>query len=216
MNVTILSHYRSGIYWLKAILKENIPKFHLYPEDNFAHLEVSRNPGVDKAILLVRDGRDCMVSSYACNIQRAENDPKWSEGKKWQGMSFKETVKWRYREILNKKKEVMNTLNPVEYWARYNGDWLKDTTIKKLIVRYEDLCTDQITEVGRIRKFYGLPETTIGVIPTSKSCSFEYRPIEGVYTPRQPGNWKNLFDDEDNNYFWEIAGKVMEKLGYEK
>lgn len=214
MNVTILSHYRSGIYWLIQILKTNMPKVRIYPEDNFAHLEVSRNPGVPKAIFLVRDGRDCLVSSYSCNLQRAKNDPGWTEGRRW-NKPFKETLKWRYREILNRRKEVINTLNPVEYWMRYNGDWLNDTTIKKHIVRYEDLHKNQTEEVLKIRKFYNLPPKEIEEIPTSKSCSFEYKPTD-IYTPRSPGNWKKIFDEEDNDYFWEIAGEVMERLGYEK
>lgn len=215
MNVTILSHYRSGIYWLIEILKKNLPKVHIYPEDNFAHLEVSRNPGVAMALFLVRDGRDCLVSSYSCNIQRAENDPGWTEGKQWKNKSFKETLRWRYRHILNRKKEVINTLNPVEYWTRYNGDWLKDTTIKKHIVQYEDLHKNQTKEVLKMRKFYNLPPKEIEEVSSEKTCSFEYKPTN-IYTPRCPGNWRKIFDEEDNDYFWGIAGEIMEKLGYEK
>jgi hypothetical protein len=213
MKITILSHYRSGIYWLIEILKNNIPKMEIYPEDNFAHLEVSRHPGVDKAILLVRDGRDCMVSSYSCNIQRAKNDSEWAEGKLWKGLSFKDTLRWNYREILNKRKEVINTMNPVQYWKKYNQDWLDDKTIMKIIVRYEDLQTNQENQVQFIRKFYGLPEKEILVIDNKKSCSFEYQPTD-VYTPRTPGNWKKVFDEKDNDYFWSIAGDTMERFGY--
>jgi hypothetical protein len=215
MKVTILSHYRSGIYWLIQILKKNLPKVKIYPEDNFAHLEVSRNPGVPMAVFLVRDGRDCLVSSYSCNIQRARNDPKWQEGKQWLDKSFKETLKWNYRKILNKKKEVINIMNPVKYWAKYNRDWLNDLTTKKIIVKYEDLHKDQTKEVLRIRRFYNLPEKKIEEVGTKKSCSFEYKPTD-IYTPRNPGNWKKIFDEEDNEYFWSIAGEVMERLGYEK
>jgi len=215
VNVTILSHYRSGIYWLIEILKNNMPKVHIYPEDNFAHLEVSRHPGVDKAIFLVRDGRDCMVSSYSCNVQRAKNDSGWQEGTQWKNLEFKETLRWNYREVLNKKKEVINRLNPVQYWKKYNQDWLDDKTITKLIIRYEDLHHDQANQMQLIRKFYGLPEKEIMVIDNKKSCSYEYKPTN-IYTPRTPGNWKKIFEDEDNDYFWEIAGETMERLGYEK
>lgn len=215
MNVTILSHYRSGIYWLIATLKNNMPKVHIYPEDNFAHLEVSRNPGVDKAIFLVRDGRDCLVSSYSCNLQRAENDPGWTEGRLWRSKSFKEHLRWPYREILNRRKEVINTMDPVAYWAKYNRDWIADVKTKKLLVRYEDLHSDQTAQLLRIREFYGLPAKKMEPIPTTKSCSFEYKPTD-IYTPRRPGNWKKVFDEEDNDYFWETAGDVMRFFGYEK
>lgn len=215
MKITILSHYRSGAYWLIEILKNNLPRVEIYPEDNYLHLEVSRNPGVDKAIFLVRDGRDCLVSSWACNTQRAVNEPGWTESKQWKDKPFKDTLRWNYREILNKRKEVINTMNPVQYYAKYNGDWLKDKTIKKVIVRYEDLQTDQVKEVNKIRRFYGLPWKEIAVIDNKKTCSYEYKPTV-FYTPRIPGNWKKVFDEEDNEYFWSIAGEVMERLEYER
>jgi len=215
MNVTILSHYRSGIYWLIEILKRNIPKFHLYPENNFAHLEVTRNPNVPKAILLVRDPRDCFVSSYSCNVQRAANDKAWAEGRKWEGRSFKDTLTWEYREVLNRNKEVILKLNPVEYWVKYYTDWLAEKT-PKIMVRYEDLHNNQEFEIKRIRSFYGFdPDKRVEALDRTKSYSFEYKPTD-TYTPRTPGNWKKVFDHEDNEYVWKMAGKLMREFGYER
>ena len=215
MKVTILSHYRSGIYWLIEILKRNIPKFKVYPGDNFAHLEITRNPNVERALLLVRDPRDCMVSSYSCNVQRAHNDKKWAEGRKWEGRRFKDTLTWQYREVLNRKKEVIIKLNPVEYWVKYYEDWLAEHT-QKLLVKYEDLIEEQDWEIRRIRAFYGYDRTKpVETLDNTKSYSFEYKPTD-IYTPRTPGNWKKVFDDEDNEYVWKIAGKLMRKFGYER
>lgn len=215
MNVTILSHYRSGIYWLIEILKRNIPKFKVYPENNFAHLEVTRNPHVDKAIFLVRDPRDCFVSSYSCNVQRAANDKAWKEGRRWEGKTFKETLRWEYREVLNRKKEVLFKLNPVEYWVYYYSKWLEEST-PKITIRYEDLHECQELMIRAIRMFYDFDHLKeVEVLDRSRSYSFEYKETD-TYTPRTPGNWKKVFDHEDNEYVWKIAGELMEKFGYER
>ena len=179
------------------------------------HLEVSRNPHVERAILLVRDPRDCLVSSYSCNVQRAANDKEWKEGRQWENKTFKDTLSWEYREILNRKKEVILKLNPVEYWVKYYEDWLAEST-PKITVKYEDLHDNQDWEVRRIRNFYGYDRTKpVITLDNAVSYSYEYKETD-IYVPRRPGNWKAAFDYNDNEYIWSIAGETMEKFGYER
>lgn len=206
-KILLTSHPKSGRKLFRSVWSANINGWSMIqPDRNHIGAEEDVKPG--NVVLLVRDGRDVLTTAYWSNQTIGRE-------KELRNQSFTEFLNSKYREVLNRKKEVLFKLNPVEYWVYYYSKWLEEST-PKINVRYEDLHECQELMIRAIRMFYDFDHLKeVEVLDRSRSYSFEYKETD-TYTPRTPGNWKKVFDHEDNEYVWKIAGKLMEKFGYER
>ena len=219
-NVAILSHYRSGFQWFRQICHANLYRHVVMPpQARYQHFCVERlppRPMLDRnGILLVRDGRDVMVSLYLSSTRDdADGTRKW-EGS-GERVSFAEFLRSDFMRVRNWKGDVLRLRNPADFWSRFNADWLDHGSIVA-VVRYEDLLADQVGVIRRVRESLGYPEPVRE--PVRVELDFDKHSPQGANIPtgfqrRTSGSWQKVFSDDDRDYFERYAGDTMRRLGY--
>jgi hypothetical protein len=201
IKITILSVQHSGVKFTRELLKLN------FNQDSFPdkqHIQAKSRIRTYKKILLIRDGRDVMASTYAGEMQRVERDPTFKEKKMWEGMTFSEYLRFKYRKIIGEKEKV----TPVEFWVRYNMDWERKGIAGR--IQYERLISEQKRMLNVLGRFLNkkpkhkyIDTTNIVGIPTTWHG---YHPAKS--------NWEKFFNKEDLEYFDSIAGDLMRKYLY--
>ncbi|SDL60978.1 Sulfotransferase domain-containing protein [Catalinimonas alkaloidigena] len=175
-----------------------IIKHHLLFEERF-----------EKAIYVVRDGRDVAVSYYFFN--------------QMQGQISKETS---FSEYL--RKHFFKDLKPFGSWGTNVQSWLAHTHDRQIIVvRYEDLLKDAATELERIVTWMGQPLDAQKIARAVEHSQLkamreaEYKSLkrgpesEHKFTRKGvSGDWKNHFSDEDLKCFQEKFGEQLSALKY--
>ena len=152
---------------------------------------------------VIRDGRDVAVSYYF-----------------WSGHNNKES----FSDFVEKHIFADNSLFPGG-WHHHVNSWLEHQCDEKmLIVRYEALVHSSVSELQRISKFVDLHRSDTAIETAIRRSSLtvqqadfrNYKPFEEkkVGVKGAPGKWMEFFDDELNDYFWQVAGDIMEKFGY--
>jgi hypothetical protein len=200
-RITVLSHPHSGVKFLRKLIKLN------FDQDSFPdkqHIQAGHRIKTYKKLLLIRDGRDVMASLYAGEMQRVERDKSFKEKKKWEGMTFSEFLRFKYRKAV--RMPIYH--NPVEFWVRYNLAWEEKGVAGR--IQYERLIGEQKRMLEVLGKFlkkkpkYKYIDTTqiVGIPTTWKG----YHPAKS--------NWYKFFDEEDLKYFNSIAGDLMRKYLY--
>lgn len=219
-NVVVLSHWRSGYQWFRQICWANLHRHVVMPpQARYQHFNVERmppNPKLDRnAILLVRDGRDVLVSLY---LSSTRDGPDGTRIRRDGGepLTFSTYLRNESVEVIDWKGRLLGMRNPVEFWARYNSDWLDDPNVV-CVVRYEDLLADQETEIRRVKRALGYPEGDRA--PTVLEMDFDKHTPEGSnllpgYKRRTAGNWQTAFSEEDLEFFERVAGETQRRLGY--
>lgn len=204
MRITILSHPKSGIKFLRKLIKDN------FGQDTFPdkqHIQAGDNIKTYKKLLLVRDGRDVMASLYAGEKQRAEDYPEWVDALTWRNMTFSNFLRYDYRYITHPHAGRL-ARNPVEFWVEYNAQWERKGIAGR--IQYERLISEQKRMLDVLGKFL------------KKKPKYKYintRDIVGVpttYNGYHPAksNWHKFFNEEDMEYFMSIAGETMERYLY--
>jgi len=161
------------------------------------------------AVLLVRDGRDSMVS-YAHHWKNF-TDPE---------SEFYENLK---SAILAKKKSRM-----IIGWGDYVNAWLKRSA---LVIKFEELITNPIVTVEKLRQIMDLPEPNVEKLPGFKdlrSKRMNYGNVaqkrsqkeqaahrEKFFRKGKVGAWREEMPDELHELFWLHHGEVMDKMGYQ-
>jgi glycosyltransferase involved in cell wall biosynthesis len=165
------------------------------------------DPGI-KAVYLVRDGRDAMVSMahHRSDIVAPGSD-------------FMENMR---AAVFAEKGSFFGG------WSQNVLQWIPRAD---LIIRYEDLITDPATCVERIRLLVGLPEGDYRKIPGFEALKFgipkygagrdramtgeEKRALaERNFRKGKAGSWKEEMPDDLHDLFWSIHGEAMLKMGY--
>ncbi|MCK4568775.1 MAG: glycosyltransferase [Bacteroidales bacterium] len=161
-----------------------------------------------KAVCLVRDGRDSLVSMAH---QRKDIVAP--------GSDFYENLK---AAILAEKNSFFSG------WSKNVEAWVERSD---LIIRYEDLIKDPIGQVERIRNIFELPVPDPDKLPSFESLKkgnaaygarkhWGYSEEEAVkfadkaFRKGKSGSWKTEMPDELHDLFWIHHGPFMEKLGY--
>ena len=220
-NVAVISHYRSGFQWFRQICHANLYRHVVMPpQARYQHYGVERlppHPRLDRnALLLVRDGRDVMVSLYMSSTRDAEGGLR-----KWEGsgelISFHDFLRTEFMRVRNYRGEVLRLRNPVDYWARFNNDWLANPNVVR-VVRYEDLLVDQAHEIREVRRALGYApdERPVQLVDVDfdKHSPVGANLLAG-YQRQTTGNWRRVFTAEDVDYFEQIGGSALRALGYE-
>jgi hypothetical protein len=163
------------------------------------------NSGMNRAIIIVRDGRDALASLY--HYQRQKNTPRsltslilnglWSNGP-WQ----------------------KNVLSWYEVW--------KAQVIPSILIRYEDLLEDPSGNLASMLRFLGVARlnedidqavekaTVRRMKESEKRGTFDgHKSIEMVRRGRS-GSFNEVFSSFHERLFWRECGEAMRCLGYER
>jgi glycosyltransferase involved in cell wall biosynthesis len=179
------------------VVKTHMLPSQLIPED----------PSV-KAVYLVRDGRDALVSMahHRSDIVAP-------------GTGFRENL---LAAIHAEKGSFFGG------WSRNVMLWIDRAD---LIIRFEELVSDPAGTTEKIRLLAGLPPGNYSRIPTFMEMKsglpqygsgrgrleteIERRTLAGLnFRQGKSGGWKEEMDEEMHNLFWSIHGDVMLKMGY--
>ncbi len=189
------------------------------------HSHYKWNRWVKRPIVLIRDGRDVMVSAYHHFLinRYADNDPL--------------VDKWRKTLLFNDYQDVQANLagfiqgfhkhyrvgGQGMTWSGHVSSYLDRQNV--CVVKYEDLLSNTRAELHAILSFLNL------AVPDKKKIddvialnSFHHK------SGRKPGqedkasflrkgiagDWKNYFNEESYRIFDELYGDLLIHLGYEK
>jgi hypothetical protein len=174
---------------------------HLAIKDAKAHGWYDRLKKTEKpTIYIVRDGRDVLVSQfYFC--KRLKTD--------FHGFIRGEgnlDIDRIYRKNPFPSIQLRVRENPAKAWIDHT-QWIKEDWVD--LYWYEWIRNNQEEFIIELADRYNLK--TIHDYPKPVKKLVGVKPRKGIV-----GDWKNHFDDEDLEYFWDIAGKRMEELGYDK
>lgn len=224
--IWLASYPRSGNTFVRNILHdvygmtsgeyhiiEGVPFEQNYAEHPFVktHLlpwEINpEDPGI-KAIYLVRDGRDSIVSMAHQRKDIIAPDSDLFENMK--------------AAILAEKGSFFGG------WSKNVNGWI---TRSDLIIRYEDLIKDPIGQIERLREIVDLPAPIHEKLPSFKSskegqAAYGTRKEWGyseedakklaskIFRKGRSGSWMEEMPEELHELFWSLHGETMGRLGY--
>jgi len=164
--------------------------------------------GIDRAIYMVRDGRDALVSYYHYNTTRMDKK-----------ISFDEFFSLYEKEIFGIT------------WERHVDSWLRlaRTELKErlLVVKFEEMRRDTADILEGVCRFLNLYPDTSVLTKAIQTASLEnMRKIERnsvghtldpnayFYRGGSTGQWKQHFNETSRTAFERRAGYAMELAGY--
>jgi len=220
-NVVILSHHRSGYQWFRQICHANLYRHVVMPPGaRYQHYNVERMPANNKldhnGILLVRDGRDVVVSMYMSVTRDGPDGTRlWRNSD--EAVTLSQYLRSDAGALRDAARRVLARMTPAELWAKFNADWFGNPNIVA-VVRYEDLLGDQVAQIRKVRHAFGYDENERP--PVVINLDFDrHGPTGGNllrgYRRRGEGNWRRLFSAEDAEFFAERAGDTLRAFGYE-
>jgi len=228
----LVSYPRSGNTWMRTMLsvlvnpaaegnpdftRQNIPGISI---SNARKINSNNSPRLIKshswfrkdilrAVYLVRDGRDVLISLYHYYITRENKD-----------LSFSEF----YEDYMNGKYGQLWHQN-VESWLINGRERLGENL---LVLRFEDLKADTRQTLTRAAEFLDLPSDRsevekaleISDISRMRKIELERRgPIDNInasfYRGGKTGEWTDLFTPDIREGFQMVAGKVLNLAGYD-
>jgi hypothetical protein len=167
-----------------------VTKTHHLPEDTPIGPE-------DTVVYLVRDGRDAIVSmaNQVTNITKV-------------GSGFRENI---YAILFGRGKEFFGG------WSRHVTEWRGSADV---VIKFEDLVSDPLQEVEKLRNFMTLPDPDVSQMPTfesQKSGQAEYKGRDSnlFFHKGQVGGWKNALSKAQLNLCYRIHGEELRRSGYE-
>lgn len=180
----------------------NVIKTHLQPGELPANVLAQT-----KKILLIRDGRDSLVSN--AHHRKDIIEP---------GSNFEQNLE---EAIMAQEGSYFGG------WSKNANDWISHADV---IIRYEDLVKDTRSVLERLSKMLNLPKPDFDKIPTFESLKFgnpKYGPRKKAKDKAQKetfkqkffrkgtaGGWKNEFPPSLLNLFWKTHFNTMLKFGY--
>jgi hypothetical protein len=229
-DVLLISYPRSGNTWVRFLLANILKPREIEIDFHNVHLfipELNRNndiievlvppriikthvlfkPEFPRVIYLVRDGRDVYVSYYHYRLKQLED-----------GTTF--------GDFLRRKDHFPSR------WKDHVESWLNAGLPEKdfLVVRYENLLEDPLSEMVRMVNFVGLDASDDAIIEAIENSRFEkMKEIDQTKGRKynltgtkdfvrkgQAGSWRDEFSKEEIRYFKDTAGDLLIRLGYEK
>ena len=180
-------------------VKTHVRPFELVPE----------NPDL-KAIYLVRDGRDALVSMAH---QRKD--------------IYDASTNFRENFI-----EAMIAADGSYFggWSLNAEEWVNRATV---LVRFEELIENPLGQVDRINGIYQLPQKDASNLPTFDKLKFgnpkygrgkrvagneeeELNIVKKSFRKGKAFGWREELDKELQNLFWSYHRNMMDRLGYDK
>ena len=159
-----------------------------------------------KHLIMVRDGRDIVISAWFHNKRVVEK--------------FQPSV-----QAETHPSEKFITL-AAEAWAieqQAAVDFAEQNPGKVLFIRYPDLVSACDEQLGYVFNFLGVPASEDEIHACIRNCSFEalsggrVRGEENAlsfFRKGINGDWQNYFRREDNELFLKLAGSWLDKFGF--
>lgn len=223
----IVTEYpKSGGSWLAQILSEyfNVP----FPRNRFPKLQSSvihghynYHPLMKNVFVVLRDGRDIMVSFYFQSLLK--NDRLNSQLVE---LTRKELRFDDYDDVKNNlpmfiEYKFIRKRHPIFTWSDFVNKW---SDKKATFIRYESLLEDTEKEMTRaLSEFSSAPVDGNVLKRAIEKYSFKNQANRNPGEEDRSsflrkgiaGDWKNYFSKEACEVFNKYAGRELIKLGYE-
>ncbi len=161
----------------------------------FVKTHEGRPKDEQRAIYLIRDGRDALVSYAYFRLNKKMNLP------------LEERTPERLVEVLRA------ILDHDRYgdWSAHIEAWTRRE--RTCPVRFETLIQSPLETVRAALDAtgYGLPETPSGALPTFDELHQQYPKF---FRAGRVGGWREELPDDIHRLFWERHGEMMVRLGY--
>ena len=243
-SVMVIEYPKSGGTWLGQLIagyleipfprnripgvKRSLFHGHYYPK--------GRIPKNHKIVLLVRDGRDVMISLYhhqlMWNQKNKDNPSKINYYRKTLGFENYEDVsqnlgafiKYSFEHKPAKWRHFLFYGN----WFQFNEAWLdqKANSDNIYLVRYEDLLRDtEGTMKNLLEEFLEVSEIDqhrLAEVVRQFSFENQTKRKQGEEDRKSflrkgiSGDWKNYFGPEEVELFKHYTKNMLQRLGYEK
>lgn len=220
---------KSGGTWLCQMLSDTL---HLpFPRNQFMNMrrgiQHSHYPGPindKKTILLVRDGRDIMVSAYYHFVIGHDTSPSYFNAlwRRRLGVADPLDIHQHLATFIRLFFQSYKVGGRHLDWARYIESFdLHDPYL--LMVRYEDLLVDAASELRKMLLWLGYDTSNLSkVASVVERYAFEnqagrqagHEDVQRFLRKGIAGDWKNKFSTEAHAVFMELAGQQLAKLGY--
>lgn len=223
----VVGYPKSGTTWFCHMLAASTG----LPFAQFPHLPVAMpsvvhghwkpHPRLRNATLVVRDGRDAMVSFYFFCLLCAR------EGMRMRGFRALFAPGDDPEDVVRHLPAFIEFIfkHPIgshRTWPEYNAMWLDKPGVAT--VRYEDLHRDAGAELARVTAELGRPAPAWRIERAVEDCSMQRatgrRPGEedraSATRKGVVGDWESAFSAEARELFADLAGDALVALGYER
>lgn len=177
----------------------------------------SFNPQYKNVIYIVRDPRDVMVSAYNFRLKG-------------------ETLDESYPFMTFVNEFMTGVRSPVGSWSENVASWLatRANSRRFLLLRYEDMLSDTVRELGKISSFLGMQVTPEQLTEAARRSSAEnMRRLEKIHGDQweqnrhmkrkdipfvrsaRAGGWRSVLPEPAVLEIERAWGPLMTKLGYE-
>ena len=223
----IVNEYpKSGGTWVCQMLSDyfdlpfprnQFPKF----QSSILHGHYLYFPTLKNVFIVMRDGRDIMVSYYYQSLFKHErfNDRLVEISRRDLNFDDYSDIKKNLPKFIEYK--FRNNKHPRFTWSDFVNSWIdKDVSI----ITYENLLTDTINVMGQaINKVCNVKPDEDRLREISEKYSFKNQAGRNPGDENKfsflrkgiAGDWKNYFSKEAGQVFNKFAGNELIKLGYE-
>lgn len=226
-NIVITEYPKSGGTWLSQMLSEalDVP----YPRNRLpmlsesiihgCFLKVSKN---NTPIVLVRDGRDVMVSFYYHlmmfnSLKSSQHVKKVRSTLNFNDIYDIESNLPKFMELIFEKK-----IYPRFSWSEFIETWLSNDTV--FTTSYENLQKDAANEVVKIIRYLSIERNIEEVEAAVHKYKFENvtnrdpgeEDVDSFVRKGIVGDWKNHFNKESKSVFNANSGNALVLAGYEE
>ena len=184
------------------------------------HTHFIYSPFMKNVFIVVRDGRDIMVSFYYYSVFDNGYNPKIVSNTR-RALNFKD-----YNDIRTNMPEFIRYKfsgkgYPKFTWSEFNAVWLGHGA---KVVKYEDLLEDTAGEMARaLSNVLGIDPDMSRLVDIAEKLSFKNQTGRQRGDERKSsflrkgiaGDWKNHFNREARAVFNGFAGRELIELGYE-
>lgn len=209
--INVFGHRRSGNHFLIQSIEVNFNAGGKKRHEDYQLLDSSTQN--EKGIYIVRDGRDVLTSCYCW----------WKDsGESEMSNIKKDFLKYGFSQYIRGQVEIPSYIeaktgtkkwdieaglfkDPIQRWI----DHVESYYGKFTFIKYEDLKTKPDETLTKIQEIIGAEPVKNPFVHVTNLVGLH--PRKGVV-----GDYKNMFTKEDEEFFWEKAGKTMEKLGYKR
>lgn len=226
----IVNEYpKSGGTWVSQMLSDylKVP----FPKNQFPKLQSSimhghylHSPTMKNVFVVLRDGRDIMVSSYYHSLFKNERFNARLVEITRRELQFDDDYDDDVKSNLPKfiEYKFKRKKHPMFTWSEFVNSWLDKGVA---IIRYENLLRDPAKELGEaIKKVVGYDPDEKRLTEIVERYSFQRLAKRNPGEENKhsflrkgiAGDWKNVFNKEARELFNYYAGKELIKLGYEK
>lgn len=168
-------------------------------------------------IVIIRDGRDVMISAYYHFIIPNDHCPD-HEQQHWRGLLNSND----YNDVKNNLFQFIEVFHSNYGVGGQNITWqqhlLKSNQQSSLVIKYEHLLRDPKKELLRATKHLNLSIRESKIKAAISKYSFEtlkkQNPSSNFLRKGIQGDWKNYFSFESGKLFHQLGGTALSKFGY--